>query len=187
MWEEASDAALVVAIGRWKEQALAEAYRRHSGPVLALAQRILRNRALAEDVVQEVFVRLWRTPDKFDPGRGTLRSYLLAQAHGRAVDILRSEESRRRRETRDASEGAAVARPGPEAQIEDLAMSEEVRKAVGRLPESERDAILLSYFGGRTDREEAHFLSMPEGTIKSRIRTGLHRLRTSLAEAEVIS
>src|SRR3954467_10134924 len=95
---DASDAALVVAIGRWRQEALAEAYRRHGGAVFALARRLLADATLAEEVVQEVFLRLWTLPDRFDAERGSLRSFLLAQSHGRAVDLLRSESSRRRRE-----------------------------------------------------------------------------------------
>src|SRR4051794_38480843 len=86
-----SDAQLGVAIGRGRQAALAEAYRRHAGAVFALAPRVLASRNLAEEVVQEVFLRLWNDADRFDPARGTLRSWLLAQAHGRAVDVLRSE------------------------------------------------------------------------------------------------
>src|SRR5207249_3607636 len=85
---EASDAALVVAIGRWRQEALAEAYRRHAGAVFALSRRLLRDAALAEEITQEVFLRLWHAPDRFDPERGSLRSYLLAQTHGRTVDLL---------------------------------------------------------------------------------------------------
>ncbi|HEV2767719.1 MAG TPA: sigma-70 family RNA polymerase sigma factor, partial [Acidimicrobiales bacterium] len=96
-----SDAALVVAIGRWREDALAEAYRRHAGAVYALARRLLNDPTLAEEVVQEVFLRLWDSPEKFDPERGSLRSYLLAQCHGRSVDLIRSEQSRRNRELKD--------------------------------------------------------------------------------------
>ena len=92
----ASDAQLVVAIGRWRQEALAEAYRRHAGAVMALAGRVLASRNLAEEVVQEVFLRLWNHADRFDPERGSLRSWLLAQAHGRAVDLLRSESARKR-------------------------------------------------------------------------------------------
>ena len=82
--QQASDAALVVAIGRWRQDALAEAYRRHGGAVFALAGRVLGDRALAEEVAQEVFLRLWDHPDRFDPNRGSLRSFLLAQCHGRS-------------------------------------------------------------------------------------------------------
>jgi RNA polymerase sigma-70 factor (ECF subfamily) len=186
MWEEASDTSLVVAIGRWREEALAEVYRRHSGAVFALSQRVLRNRALAEEVVQEVFVKLWYHPDRFDPERGSLRSYLLAHTHGRAVDLLRSEDARRKRQNREAVT-ASIVSPSPEQQIEELAVNEEVRRAIQKLPDSERQAIMLSYFGGRTYREVAQVLSVPEGTIKSRIRAGLQRLRLVLGEAGVIS
>ncbi len=89
---ETSDAGLVVAISRYNQDALAEAYRRHAGAVFGLAKRLLAEASLAEEVVQEVFLRLWNSPDKFDPGRGSLRSYLLAQCHGRSVDLLRSEK-----------------------------------------------------------------------------------------------
>src|SRR4030081_2042451 len=95
--QDVSDSALVVGIGRWRQDALAEAYRRHAGAVFALARRLLQETSAAEEVVQEVFLRLWNAPDKFDPDRGSLRSYLLAQTHGRAVDTLRSDISRRRR------------------------------------------------------------------------------------------
>src|SRR5438067_1047301 len=97
---QASDARLVVGIARFHEEALAEAYRRHGGAVFALARRLTNERVLAEEVVQEVFLRLWNEPDRFDPQRGSLRAYLLAQAHGRSVDFIRSETSRRNREER---------------------------------------------------------------------------------------
>jgi RNA polymerase sigma-70 factor (ECF subfamily) len=89
----ASDAALVVAIARYRQEALSEAYRRHAGSVYALARRLLNEQSLAEEIVQEVFFRLWDTPEKFDAARGSLRSYLLAQCHGRSVDLIRSEQS----------------------------------------------------------------------------------------------
>jgi RNA polymerase sigma-70 factor (ECF subfamily) len=181
---EAGDAALVVAIGRWREDALAEVYRRHGGAAFALALRLLNDRQLAEEVLQEVFLRLWNTPERFDPERGSLRSYLLAQTHGRAVDLLRSETARRRREEREARESTAFG-ADIEREVIDLTVSEKVKEVVAGLPADERKAIELAYFGGHTYRQVAVLLDAPEGTVKSRIRSGLRRLRTDLAEAGV--
>ena len=180
-----SDAALVIAISRYREDALAETYRRHGGAVFGLASRLLRDRPAAEEVLQEVFLRLWNEPDKFDPDRGSLRSFLLAQCHGRAVDVLRSDGARRRREERDARE-AAVAGYDLEHEVWDLMIAENVRDAVALLPEGERSAIELAYFGGRSYREVAELLDTPEGTVKSRIRSGLRRLRESLVDAGAV-
>ncbi len=178
----AGDAVLVVAISRYRQEALAEAYRRHAGSVYALSKRLLIDATLAEEVVQEVFLRLWNTPDKYDPDRGTLRSYLLAQCHGRSVDLLRSETSRRRREERDVRR-TAEAGYDVEHEVVDLEVAERVQRALGTLPEGERQAIALAYFGGHTYREVAEMLDQPEGTVKSRIRAGLKRLRTELVGA----
>jgi len=178
---DTSDAGLVVAIGRWRQDALAEAYRRHAGAVFALARRVLNDTAAAEEVVQEVFIRLWNSPDKFDPERGSLRSYLLAQSHGRAVDLLRSETSRKRREEREARR-TAESGYDLEHEVWDLAVADRVKSALGSLPVDERRAIELAYFGGHTYREVAQLLGNPEGTVKSRIRSGLRRLRTNLAD-----
>lgn len=179
---EASDPALVVAIGRWREDALAEAFRRHAGAVLALARRVLGDAALGEEVVQEVFLKLWSAPERFDPARGSLRSFLLAQAHGRAVDMLRSNSSRRRREERDASLSADSGYD-IEREVWDLAVAEHLQDVVKNLPVDERRAIELAYFGGHTYREVATMLGQPEGTVKSRIRSGLKRMRGLLADA----
>jgi RNA polymerase sigma-70 factor (ECF subfamily) len=181
---DASDATIVVAIGRYHEEALAEAYRRHGGAVFGLARRLLHEPGVAEDIVQEVFLRLWNTPERFDPERGSLRSYLLAQTHGRAVDRLRADLSRRDREARDAR-AAATAGYDLEREFLDFTVAEAVREAVAGLPEEERRAIELAYFGGHSYREVAGVLGAPEGTIKSRIRTGLRRMRSALSDAGV--
>jgi RNA polymerase sigma-70 factor, ECF subfamily len=177
--KDASDAALVVAIGRYRDDALAEVYRRHAGAVFALARRVVNDKQMAEEVVQEVFLRLWNAPDKFDPARGSLRSYLLAHTHGRAVDLLRSESSRKRREEKDARH-AAEGGYDLEHEVWDLAVADHVRTAIDRLPEGERNAIELAYFKGLTYREVAALLDQPEGTVKSRIRSGMRRLATEL-------
>ena len=181
---DASDAALVVAIGRWRQDALAEAYRRHAGSVYGLARRVVNDAALAEEVVQEVFLRLWNDPERFDPERGSLRSFLLAQTHGRSVDLLRSDTSRRRREEREARQ-TAESGYDVEHEVWDLAVADHVKEALSTLSDDERRAIELAYFGGHTYREVASLLGAPEGTVKSRIRTGLRRMRDGLAEAGI--
>ena len=182
--DECSDAQLVTSIARYSEVALAEVYRRHGGAVYGLAKRVLHNPAEAEDVTQEVFLRLWNQPDRFDAARGSLRSFLLAQAHGRAVDAVRSSSSRRLREARDA---VRTAEAGYDLQHEvwDLAVADQVTRAMGNLPEEERRAIELAYFDGHTYREVAQLLDQPEGTVKSRIRNGMRRMRAVLTDAGV--
>jgi RNA polymerase sigma-70 factor (ECF subfamily) len=182
--QDTSDATLVVAIGRWREEALAEVYRRHAGAAYALARRLLNDTVLAEEVLQEVFLRLWNAPERFDPSRGSLRAYVLAQVHGRSVDLIRSETSRRRREERQAREEIPVG-ADIERDVIDLTVSEKVKEVVAGLPTEERRVIELAYFGGHTYRQVAVMLETPEGTVKSRIRSGLRRLRKDLAEAGV--
>ncbi len=176
------DAQLVVAVARYGEDALAELFRRHAPAVLSLARRVTGDAGTAEDVVQEVFLRLWNQPDRFDPGRGSLRSYLLAQAHSRAVDIVRSRAARARREEREAR-AAANAGYDLEREVWDLAVADQVAQALASLPTEERAAIELAYYDGHTYREVATILSQPEGTVKSRIRNGMRRMRSSLAES----
>jgi RNA polymerase sigma-70 factor (ECF subfamily) len=178
----ASDAVLVVAISRYRQEALAEAYRRHAGAVFALSRRLLIDASLAEEIVQEVFLRLWNNPEKFDPERGSLRSYLLAQCHGRSVDLLRSESSRRNREERDVRR-TAESGYDLEHEVVDMSVAERVQEALSTLPDGERQAIALAYFGGHTYREVAEMLDEPEGTVKSRIRAGLKRMRSDLVGA----
>ena len=182
--DEMSDAQLVTSVARYSEVALAEAYRRHGGAVFGLAKRVLNNPTDAEDVTQEVFLRLWNQPDRFDPARGSLRSFLLAQAHGRAVDAVRSSSSRRAREARDALR-TAESPYDMQREVWDLAVADQVASAMGSLPEEERRAIELAYFDGLTYREVAQLLDQPEGTVKSRIRNGMRRMRVVLADAGV--
>ncbi|HVA44085.1 MAG TPA: sigma-70 family RNA polymerase sigma factor [Acidimicrobiales bacterium] len=178
-----SDPALVVAIGRWRPDALAEAYRRHGGAVFSLAQRVLGDRARAEDVTQTVFTSLWESADRFDPERGSLRVFLLTMGHRRAIDMIRSDGRRRVREERLASQ--AEAPYDLEREVWDITVADQLRQALGGLSEGERQAIGMAYFGGHTYREVAELLGQPEGTVKTRIRNGLQRLRIALAETGV--
>jgi RNA polymerase sigma-70 factor (ECF subfamily) len=183
-FEDASDAVLAVAIARYDQAALAEAYRRHAGAVFGLARRLLVEPALAEEIVQEVFIRLWHDPARYDPERGTMRSYLLTQTHGRSIDLLRADVSRRNREERDARR-TAEAGADIEREVWDLTTAQHVRESLATLPPDERTAIELAYWGGYTYREVAARLEQPEGTIKSRIRAGLSRLRQDLVAAGI--
>jgi RNA polymerase sigma-70 factor (ECF subfamily) len=175
------DVGLVIAIARYNADAFAEAFRRHAGAVFSLAQRLLWGRALAEEMVQEIFLRLWEQPERYDQTRGSLRAFLLMDAHARCVDRIRSDSRRREREERSAR-AAAVTDYDLDLEAYDLDIAEQVREVVATLSDAERRAIELAYFGGHTYREVARILDQPEGTIKSRIRTGLTRLRTQLLD-----
>ncbi len=183
-YTEASDAALVVSIGRYQQAALAEAYRRHAGACFGLAKRLLSDHSRAEEIVQEVFVRLWNEPNRYDPERGTLRSFLLAHTHGRSVDLIRADASRRNREEKEARQ-QAVGGYDISHEVWDIALAGHVREAMETLQQGEREAIELAYFGGLTYKEAAERLGEPEGTVKSRIRSGLKRLRVELVQAGV--
>ena len=179
---EPSDANLVVAVARFDQGALAELYERHGTAVFALARRLVKSRELAEEVTQEIFMRLWNRPERFDPSRGALRSFLLADTHGRSIDMLRSELARKEREKKehvmDVRHTADV-----ESQVWSNVASDEIRAAVASLSDGERQAIELAYFSGYTYRQVAEALGEPEGTVKSRIRTGMKRLKGQLTAA----
>jgi RNA polymerase sigma-70 factor (ECF subfamily) len=160
---------------------MAEVYKRHADASRALARRLAHEPALAEEVVQEVFLRLWRQADRYEPSRGSLRSYLLAHTHGRALDVVRSESARRRREEREAQMRREPAYD-LEREVVDRTTATQVRDAVAALPDGEREAVELAYFHGHTYREVAALLGAPEGTVKSRIRSGLSRLRTAMQQ-----
>jgi RNA polymerase sigma-70 factor (ECF subfamily) len=158
--------------------------RRHRGPVVAFARRLVGDAARADDVSQEVFLRLWERPARFDPRRGSLRAFLLALTHGRSLDALRSDSSRRTREERHAATAEVATRP-VEAHVVAQSVADAVRRALDTVPDAERRAVELAYFGGHSYRTVAEMLGEPEGTVKSRIRAGLGRLRSALAAQEL--
>src|SRR3954454_10770574 len=180
--ELAGDAQLVIRVATGEEAALAELYRRHGSGVYGLALRLLGRSDLAEEVLQEVMVSLWERPDRYDPDRGNLRPFLLRVAHGKAVDRLRSETARGRREDRherrNQRDDADL-----EREVLELLRAETVRNALVTLSEGARRAIELAYFDGHTYREVARILQQPEGTIKGRIRLGLRKLADRLDAA----
>ena len=173
------DDLLVAEIGRRNEAGLSEAFRRYAPAIAGLARRILDDEPLAQDVVQDVFVRLWEEPQRFDQGRGSLRTLLLTQAHGRAVDIIRTREARKRREDRVAHEPAPP-QPEVDAEFLGIAQAEAVREALLHLPDGERRVLQLTYFDGHTYRAAAAILGLPEGTVKGRIRSALRKLHDIL-------
>ena len=180
-----SDASLIVAVARYNQDALAEIFRRHGGAVHALAKRVTRDTALAEEVTQELFVRLWNEPERYDSARGTLRTFLLMQAHRRSVDVIRSEEARKRREQNESASIAATSYD-IDHEFGDLADREAIRGALEILPQDERRAIELAFYHGLTYREVAQRLEQPEGTVKTRIRTGLKRMNEALVSWKAV-
>jgi len=158
------------------------AHREHRNAVSAAARRICGSHHAA-DVTQDVFLTWWRRPESFDPGRGTLRSFLLALARHKAVDVVRSETARRAREARGWGCAAQVTNPdGVDDGLLRGETASRVRAALADLPAKERDAIAAAFFGRATYRGAATILGEPEGTVKSRIRSGLLRLRPALLE-----
>jgi len=175
----ASDADLVDAIAGGSDEALDEVYRRHAGVVRAIARRPLASADLAEEAAQDVFLELWASPERFDPDRGSLRSFLQVQAYRRAIDLCRAETSRRRREEQEAQRCRARA-SSAEEEVIDLVAARRVRRAMADLAPQERQAIELAYFAGHSYRQVAVLLGQPEGTVKNRIRAGMRRLRNML-------
>ncbi len=162
---------------------LADAYREHLGAVTAVAGRICGPHQ-ATDVAQEVFIALWRQPDMFDPDRGSLRTFLLAVAHNKSVDVVRHETARQGREQRDHAPGA-VDPDGVDDNLLRHDAATDVRAALAALPAGERAAITVAFYDGCSYRQAAIQLEEPEGTVKSRIRSGLHRLRCALTDLDV--
>jgi RNA polymerase sigma-70 factor (ECF subfamily) len=176
-----SDEALVALVARSDEFALAELYDRVGGTAYGLAYRVLRDEALAEDAVQEAFLGLWRSAGSFIPERAKASTWILTLVHRRAVDLVRREQ-RRRAEPLEGTPEPAV---GSAEEAAWLRLDRErVQAALARLPDQQREAIELAYYGGYTQSELADRLGQPIGTIKSRMFAGLTRLRELLEDPE---
>jgi RNA polymerase sigma factor (sigma-70 family) len=175
-----SDEALLALVARDDELALAELYRRLGSLAYGLAFRILRDDALAQDAVQEAFLGVWRAADRFVAERAKPSTWVLTLVHRRAVDLVRREERRRADPLDTESESAGTVSD----QAEHVAERDAVRQALRQLPPEQREAIELAYYGGYTQSELAERLGQPLGTIKSRMFTGLSRLRDVLENAE---
>lgn len=177
---DATDGELVDGIAAGCTASFGAMHDRYAVLMRSVAKRRLGFEDLADDVVQDVLCRLWHQPSAFDPGRGTLRTYLLVQTSSRAIDLLRSTGARRGRE------GAACLVPSAPGACDDQALASidaaTVRRALRRLDDPARIAIELAFFCGLSYREVAEALDEPEGTIKSRIRRGLQQLHLALAD-----
>jgi RNA polymerase sigma-70 factor (ECF subfamily) len=181
-----ADADLLRRIRAGDRTAVDDLYERFRRPAFALARRILADDSLAEDVLQEVFLSVWRDPSAYDRARGSFTSWLLAVVHHKAVDAVRREESQRRRQTM-AEEDHAMDEPGSARDVEEEAwtrvVAEQVRSALGALSAPQREALTLAYYGGYTQREVAALTGTPLGTVKTRMLAGMRRLKAELGDA----
>jgi RNA polymerase sigma-70 factor (ECF subfamily) len=180
--EYQTDRELVVAIVGASEAALAEVYRRYARVVFATSRRLLGDDALAEDIVQDVMVRLWKQPQAFDEQRASLRTFLIVLTRNRCIDVLRSGRSRQARERRVLD----LVDPPVEECLDAEADLVGVSRALDALSPAQRQVIELAYFDGLTYRHIAKLLELPEGTVKSRIRLALERMRRAVA-SEVLA
>jgi RNA polymerase sigma-70 factor (ECF subfamily) len=184
--ELAGDAHVLERMAAGDGGALRELYDRHARSVYSLAVRILRSQPDAEDLVQEVFVQAWRLAGRYDTSRGTVAGWLLMQAKSRAIDRLRGRRSRPEGVVVDPSvvDAAADASEGADAQLVRAQEAERVRRALDDLPLLQRTAVELAYYEGLTHTEIAERLEQPLGTVKTRIRQGLLRLRDALTDRD---
>jgi RNA polymerase sigma factor (sigma-70 family) len=176
-----SDEALLSLIASSDEAALAELYDRFGGVAYGLALRIVRDETLAQDAVQEAFLAVWRTADRFLAERARASTWVLTLVHRRAVDLVRREDRRRGDPLESAPEPSAAQTVDEEAELG--FRRRVVQEALRRLPPDQRQALELGYYGGLTQSEVAERLGQPLGTVKSRMFTGLARLRELLAQA----
>jgi RNA polymerase sigma-70 factor (ECF subfamily) len=176
-----SDEALLSLVASSDDGALAELYDRFGRVAYGLALRILRDDALAQDAVQEAFLAVWRSADRFLAERAKASTWILTLVHRRAVDLVRREERRRGEPLEHAPEPASASTAEDEATLD--FQRRVVQEALRQLPPEQREALELGYYGGLTQSQLAEHLGEPLGTIKSRMFTGLARLRDLLAQA----
>ena len=174
---------LLVRVAGGDQKAFEELYGLVSGPVYGLVRRVVRDPAQSEEVAQEVLLELWRSAARFDPGRGTALSWVRTLAHRRAVDRVRSARAAGEREQREARRGPGPAFDQVAEEVEAGLEREWVRRCLDRLTALQRQSVTLAYYDGYTYREVAERLSLPLGTVKTRMRDGLTRLRDCLGGA----
>lgn len=176
----ASQQALLEAVAGGDRQAFAELYDQVSPRVFGLVKRLLRDHAQSEEVTQEIFLEIWQTATRFDPNKGGASTWILTMAHRRAVDRVRASQSSRDRDTRIGIRDHKVDYDQVSETIEIRIEHERVEKAMSRLTELQRQAVTLAYYGGYSHSEVSQMLSVPIGTVKTRLRDGMIRLRDEL-------
>jgi RNA polymerase sigma-70 factor (ECF subfamily) len=184
---ETRDRDLVRRIERGDEEAFRGLFRRYAPTALALARRVARQPYLAEEIVQEAFLALWRNPGGYDQVRGSVRSWLMGMVHHRAVDAVRREEAQRRRAEDAQARDVVVVEDPAEAVVEEMGLPQEreaVRAALGELPAEQRQVLELMYFAGLTQSAISERLDLPLGTVKSRTLLGMRRMRAALVGME---
>jgi RNA polymerase sigma-70 factor (ECF subfamily) len=178
----AEEAALLVRIREQDERAIEALYERYSGPLYSLAYQVTGGDRFAQDVVQEVFVAVWKNAGRFDPARGSLSSWLFALARHKAIDLVR-REANVRRHTADVDLELEEAADDVDQEAWRRVRRDAVRAAMTELPEAQRVALEMAFFGGLTHVEVSEALGIPLGTAKTRIRTALLRLRDILGQS----
>lgn len=164
-------------IGERDSDSLGALYDRHSGHCLALADRILKDRATSEDVLQEVFLKVWDAPERYSAARGSVAAWLVATVRSRAIDRLRRSSTRKKATVRASSEKMGYA-------VAPTRASSTVAMALDELPGGQREILELAYFRGLTQTEIAKDLGLPLGTVKSRLRLGMKKLRDAFASIQ---
>lgn len=184
---EARDRELMLRIGTGDQEAFRGLFGRYGPSAKALALRVVRQTHLAEEIVQEAFMALWKNPDGYDQQRGSVKSWLMGMVHHRAVDLVRREEAQHRRAERSIPAALETEPDLADQVVAEVRAPEErraVRAALGGLPPDQRQVIELMYFGGRSQSQIATELDLPLGTVKSRTLLGMRRLRGALTEME---
>ena len=180
-YEGLEDRALVARVTEGDGGALEALYARYGRACFGLARRILADEQFAQDVVQEVFLTVWRDASRFDPSRGGFSTWLLSMTHHKAVDSVRREENlRKRRTSAEPLETRESDAPRVEDAVWSLLRRERVREVLATLPDPQREALTLAYFGGYTQREIAGLTSTPLGTVKTRMLAGMRRMKDAL-------
>ena len=187
-YKDLKDEQVITLIAKGEKEALEEFYERYASPVFSLARYMLRDPFRAEEVTQDIFLKLWLKASAYDPKRGTPKAWFMSLAHHRIIDEIRSRN--RSTQTTDQVDHEILAmKPDPSPSTEEQAQRnldrEEIMNALGYIPKEQREVIVLAYFEGYSQSEIADKLEQPLGTVKTRIRLGMQKLRVTLKHSEV--